>query len=83
MGNKIAVRVIANGGLDIFDSPNGSYQGHYNKGDIIRTLEPDSRRPANDGKVYACYTVGGHPFMKNWVAVEDEKGYATVEQIDY
>ena len=83
MGGIVAVRVIANDGLDIFDSPNGTYQGHYNKGDIIRTLEPNSRKPANDGKVYACYTVGGHRGMKNWVAVEDERGNATVEQINY
>lgn len=84
MGNQIvAVRVIASGGLDIYDSPNGKYQGHYDQGDIIRTLEPNSRKPGNDGRVYACYTVGGHRGMKNWVAVEDTQGNATVEQIDY
>ena len=82
MGNQIvAVRVIASGGLDILDAPNGNYKGHYDKGNIIRTLEPNSRKPANDGKIYACYTVGGHAGLKHWVAVEDENGNATVEKI--
>ena len=82
-GDFIAVKVIVEGGLDIYDSPNGKYKGHYDEGDIIRTLEPNSKRVANDGRIYACYTVGGHKGLKHWIAIEDTKGNATVEKIDY
>ena len=51
---------------------------------IIRTIEPNSKRPANDGKVYVCYTVGGHAGKKLWVACEDENGNDTLEPLpDY
>ena len=83
MGDRVAVKVVAKNGIDIYDSPNGKYKGHYDCGDIIRTLEPNSSKPANDGRVYACYTVGGHRNMKYWVPIEDEQGNATVQQIDY
>ena len=80
---KIAVRVIAEEGVDILDAPNGNYKGHYDKGNIIRTIEPNSKTPGNDGKIYVCYTVGGHRGLKHWVACEDENGNATLEKIDY
>ena len=77
----MSVRVIASGGLDIYDSPNGNIKGHYDKGNVIRTLNLNNKKPADDGRVYAPYTVGGHRFMQYWIAVEDENGYATVEKI--
>ena len=86
MGNRgiVACKVIADDGLDILDAPNGNYEGHYNYGNIIRTIEPNSKRPADDGKVYVCYTVGGHAGKKLWVACEDENGNDTLEPLpDY
>ncbi len=77
----MSVRVIASDGLDIYDKPNGNIVGHYDKGNIIRTLNLNNKKPANDGRVYAPYTVGGHRFKQNWIAVEDEDGYATIEEV--
>jgi hypothetical protein len=45
------MKVIASNGLDIFDRPNGNKKGHYDYGDVIRTIELDSKKPANDGQI--------------------------------
>lgn len=36
---------------------NSNYKGHYDKGNIIRTIEPESNKLTNDGKVYVNYSV--------------------------
>ena len=76
------MKVIASNGLDIFDRPNGNKKGHYDYGDVIRTIELDSKKPANDGQIYVRYTEAGSFFgmTKNWVVYEDKKGNITLEE---
>ena len=78
------MKVIAENGIDIFNKPNGKKIGHYYKGNVIRTVELENKKPAKDGKVYVKYTVGGSflGLKKNWVVYEDENGKKNLEK-DY
>ncbi len=78
--NTTRMKVVAEGGLDIYDSPYGNKKGHYDVGDIIRTIELDSKSAAKDGQIYVRYTQGGSlGLIKNWVVYENIKGNITLQ----
>ena len=69
--------------LGIYDKPGGTCKGSYSKGEIIRTIDLNSKKAHTDGQIWVCYTqAGGNRFFntKNWVVYEDSYGNVTMEE---